>query len=236
MPGPSSRTLAVQAAAALLLVFVVVGLWLTARLGDHIAEEHERHLGHTAELYAQQLELTLRAHGSADPTLRARALDSVLDEMLAESDVFRVKLFSDDTLLFQSDDPDAPPRPVPDRTGLLAGVIAEGPRSSIEFTADEAGERDAPPVYETYVPIDGGEVQVVELYQDYRPHLAAIASARRRVVASLVVGLLVLYALSLPVALQVGRRLRHAAARLRGLLDQRGCRNDRWGTQAGSGG
>lgn len=221
MTGPSNRTLAVQAAVSLLLAFAAVGFWLTVRIGSHLEAEHQRHLEQTAALYADQIELTLRAHpaGAGAPDATA-ALDRVLDEMLSGSDVFRVKLFSRDELLYHSDAPEAGPKPVDDRVGLLAEVIAQGPRSAVEMAADDDDEAEHPPVFETYVPIDGGEVRVVELYQDYRPHLTAIASARRRVALSLVVGLLVLYVLSLPVALQVNRKLRHAAARLRGMLEK----------------
>jgi len=94
---------------------------------------------------------------------------------------------------------------------LVARAHADGPISVHGPAPYLAGDAPVASTLRTLVPLDVGDGLVAEIHQDWSPTLAAAREFSRTLDAGLFGGLLLLWALSLPIARRAGRQLHERA-------------------------
>jgi signal transduction histidine kinase len=139
----------------------------------------------------------------------------------------RVKIWSAEGTVLYSDFRPLVGATFPEERSELEEVFAGEVSSGVSaLSADEnVGERGiAGELFQTYVPLrlepDGPIVAVAELYQDYSAIQGDIDTLVRTLSAILAIGLLILFAALLPIALRASRALRAQNRRLREQADQ----------------
>jgi diguanylate cyclase (GGDEF)-like protein len=219
------RHLVVRFALLALAAFLAVGALLHVVVARQVIEEHQAAAQFHAVFAVDNVLRPLLVPADLEQPVTgeryAQLRGSVVDQLIT-GPVRRVKVWAlDGTVLF-SDEPSIVGQRYADQAAELREA-AEAPRSDVSDLSDEenVGERGlATSMFETYVPFSfGTDVVVVELYQDYGPTQAAAARFLRTLDASLLGGLLLLYALLLPIAYRTSRYLRRQAAGLRRQAD-----------------
>ena len=143
-------------------------------------------------------------------------VDHTVDQrILSDGRTVRVKIWSPDGTILYSDDHALIGRTFPGETDELHNVLAGEVENGVsDLTAPEnVAERHlASKLFETYLPLrispGVAPVAVVELYQDYSAIQGEIDALVRVLVAVFAVGLVVLYAVLLPIASSAARTLR----------------------------
>jgi signal transduction histidine kinase len=231
--GTGRPRLVLRFAVASLTVFVAVGLGVLAMMVRHVRDRAEQ----TATFHAQFL-----ADAVIAPALRGIDLGRPLSEQaLAELDAtvrkwvltdgrdVRVKVWAPDATILYSDEPSIVGHAFPDELPELEEVLKGQVESGVsELDADEnVAERPiADKLYQTYVPLrlepGGPIVAVAELYQRYAVIQVDIDRLVRTLSITFGVGLVLLYAALLPIALRASRTLRRQNERLREQAEQLG--------------
>jgi signal transduction histidine kinase len=153
------------------------------------------------------------------------ALDDAVRTGLLGKEVVRVKIWSRDHRILYSDQHDLIGRRFPPGDELLEALEGEvaSEVSSLEGE-EEQTERRYGRLLEVYVPLRfepaGSPAGAFEVYLPYLPIEAAIGGDTRRLHLLLGLGLLLLWAMLLPIAYRAGRVLRDQADRLRAHLSR----------------
>jgi len=156
-----------------------------------------------------------------------RAAAAVRQRVLSDGLAVRVKIWRPDGTIVFSDEPKLVGKRFPEESSELKEVAEGGLEMGISDLDEEENEfeRDlADTLFYTYAPLrtrpDGPVVAVAEIYQDYSFIQDDIDAVVRRVAVIVVGGLVVLYALLLPIALRASRELRRRNERLGELLER----------------
>lgn len=213
-----------------LVVFVLIGVVITSLRARDVREREERAAASRAELIANEAVAPLLSEADvAAPITGAdyAALDRRVASMQrAQPGIVRIKVWSLDGQVVYSDDRS--------QVGLRPGIGDEleeaiGGELANEISDLTAGENDsermvADKLFETYVPFrfdgDPHVAAVIEVYQDYSLIQSEIDRLTRTLTVSLGVGLLVLYAVLLPLMIGITRTLRRQNHRLQEQADQ----------------
>jgi signal transduction histidine kinase len=154
-----------------------------------------------------------------------RVRELVAERVLSDGRAVRVKIWRPDGTIVFSDEPRLVGMRFSDEVHELAEVSAGVAESGISDLEDEENtlERDlADKLFFTYAPLhlrsDGPVVGVAELYLDYAFIQSNVDAVLRRMGIMFGVGLAVLYALLLPIALRASREVRRQNERLNELL------------------
>ncbi len=170
--------------------------------------------GHTRFVARAVLPTTVRASDFARPVgvLRRTTLDRFFTRSVLFDGALRVKLYSPGGVITYSNDHEViGTRP---GEGAVARALRGGAETDVTHLEDENKSLDEgepnPKVLETYAPvaIDGRQVGVLEIYQDFRPVAAAAASATWPIAGVLALVLLAFYVSLFPILRRVTRRLR----------------------------
>jgi signal transduction histidine kinase len=226
---PHARIVAVFALTSL-IVFLVIGAFITTFRARDVRAREERAAASRAELVANEaIGPALEASDFSGPVSDARyaAIEAVVQTTLvADRGILRVKLWSPDgTIVFSNDPQEVGLKPTfeDDLKEALDGQL----QSDVsDLTADEnVGERTlGSRLFETYVPfrigMSGPVVGVLEVYQDYSMIQAEIDRLTRTLSISLAIGLLALYVVMLPLMIGVTRTLRRQNNQLQDQADQ----------------
>jgi signal transduction histidine kinase len=155
-----------------------------------------------------------------------RVRELVVERVLSDGRAVRVKIWRSDGTVVFSDEPRLVGMHFQDEVHELDEVSAGEAESGISDLEDEENtlERDlADKLFFTYAPLrlqpGGPVVGVAELYQDYAFIQSNVDAVLRRMAIMFGVGLAVLYALLLPLALRASRELRRQNERLNELLE-----------------
>jgi signal transduction histidine kinase len=220
-----------------LIVFVVIGAFITTFRSRDVREREERAAASRAELVANEaIGPVLTAADLAGPVtgVRYTEIDSaVRTTLLADPGILRVKLWgADGMVLFSNNRDEVGTRPATE-DDLREALRGELQSDVSDLTAAEnVGERSlGSRLFETYVPfrigMSGPVVGVIEVYQDYSVIQAEIDRLTRTLSISLGVGLLALYVVMLPLMSGITRTLRRQnhqlheqAAQLSDLLER----------------
>ncbi len=234
--GPHTRIVAWFALTSL-IVFVVIGAFITTFRTRDVGAREERAAASRAELVANEaIGPALTAADMTGPVTGARYSeieDAVRTTMLADPGVLRIKLWgSDGTVLFSNNRDEVGMRPALE-DGLKEALGGELQSDISDLTAAEnVGERAlGSRLFETYVPfrigMTGPVVGAIEVYQDYSVIQAEIDRLTRTLTVSLGIGLLALYVVTLPLMIGITRTLRRQnhqlleqAAQLSDLLER----------------
>jgi len=204
------RVFAVRSAIVFVLVGVVLHLLVQRLVEEQFHESAEFHAVFVTEAVLQPalLEADLSDQASrADRVALTRELERYVSDL--DETVYHVVVWDPEGRVVAADDMDH------------LDVVAEGEQQlRTRATAADAVSVDGaapylegePPVastLRTFVPLDldADEQLVVEIHQDWSPTLAASRAFSRTLDAGLVGGLVLLWALSLPIARRAGRRL-----------------------------
>jgi signal transduction histidine kinase len=226
---PHARIVAVFALTSL-IVFVVIGAFITTFRARDVRAREERAAASRAELVANEaIGPELTASDLSGPVTGARYDEiesAVRTTLLADPGILRVKLWSPTGMVtFSNDQHEVGLQPTfeDDLKEALGGEL----QSDVsDLTADEnVGERQlGSRLFETYVPfrvgMSGPVVGVIEVYQDYSVIQAEIDRLTRTLSISLAVGLLALYGVMLPLMIGVTRTLRRQNNQLQDQADQ----------------
>lgn len=213
-----------------LVVFVLIGVVITSFRARDVREREERAAASRAELIANEAIGPLLS--DADVAAPMTGADySSLDQRVAtvqraQPSIVRIKIWSLDGQVLYSDDRS--------QVGLRPGIGDELEEAIDGELANEisdltAGENDsermvADKLFETYVPFrfagDPHVAAVIEVYQDYSVIQSEIDRLTRTLSISLGIGLLVLYAVVLPLMIGITRTLRRQNHRLQEQADQ----------------
>jgi signal transduction histidine kinase len=155
-------------------------------------------------------------------------LDRIVRErVLTDGRDVRVKIWAPDGTILYSDLRSLIGRSFPDEASELEEVVGGETLNGISELddAENVGERGvADRLFQTYVPLratpGGAPVAVAEVYQDYAVVQSDIDTLVRRLVPILVGGLLILFAVLLPIAYRASRTLRLQNDRLRDQADR----------------
>ena len=213
-----------------LIVFVVIGAFITTFRARDVRAREERAAASRAELVANEaIGPELTASDLSGPVTGARYDEiesAVRTTLLADPGILRVKLWSPTGMVtFSNDQQEVGLQPTfeDDLKEALGGEL----QSDVsDLTADEnVGERQlGSRLFETYVPfrvgMSGPVVGVIEVYQDYSVIQAEIDRLTRTLSISLAVGLLALYGVMLPLMIGVTRTLRRQNNQLQEQADQ----------------
>ena len=157
----------------------------------------------------------------------ARVRELVNERILANGRDVRIKVWRFDGTIVFSDAPSLVGKRFPEEAAELAEVVAGHPEMGISDLddAENVAERGlADKLLFAYVPLriepGGRVVAVAELYQDYAVIQEDIDAFVARMLPLLVVGLLVLYAAILPIAMRISAELRRRNERLAELLER----------------
>lgn len=211
--------LVLRFAVACLLVFLVVGIAAMVLIVRSARDRAERAGAEHASFVADAvLAPTLEGMDLSEPltgTDYARVLEVVRERVLADGRDVRVKVWSPDGTIVFADEPALVGQRFPGEVGELAEVLEGHVESGISelAAAENVEERKiADKLLEVYAPLrtepGGAVVAVAELYQDYSFIQADIDAFVARLAPVLVVGLLLLYAAVLPIAVRASRELR----------------------------
>jgi signal transduction histidine kinase len=214
-----------------LIAFVVVGLGMGAVLVRHARIQAEERGTFHAEFLAtavlgpalEGIDLTRPVAGEDLERLDA----FVRSRVLANGRDLRIKIWSFDGTIVYSDERSLIGRRFPEEVAEFEEIVEHGPDSGVsDLEADEnVAERElADKLFYTYVPQrlhPGGEVVAVsELYQDYAILQGDIDQLLGFLVATLGIGLLLLWAVLMPLASRTSRDLRMKNERLNELLER----------------
>jgi signal transduction histidine kinase len=220
--------LLVKFAALSLVPLVVLGLLLATTFQDQIRARALQGAKETAQLVARlgiQPLLTPSDLSKGLGPARVEELDATLRSTLLGKEIARVRIWNLDSQVVYSDDHDLIGQRFSGNTELgeaLHGEVASelSNLGKQENKADQAYGQ----LLEVYIPLqfagNAAPVGAFELYLPYRPIAAAIGHDTKRLYALLALGLLVLWALLLPIAYRAGRTLRNQAVRLKVLLSR----------------
>ncbi|HXF37356.1 MAG TPA: HAMP domain-containing sensor histidine kinase [Actinomycetota bacterium] len=217
-------------AVASLLAFALIGAAIsfltvrTVRAGaEEMAIEHARFVaGSVLAPMFEGVDLSRPVTGRAYERLRGLVERSVI----SERDV-RVKIWAPDGTIVFSDLPELVGERFPEEVPELREVLEGGVRAEVSdlSAAEEREERlVADRLFTTYLPFrlgPGGEVTAVaELYQDAAVVQEEVQPLARTLGVGFAVGLVVLYAAILPLAVRASRELRHRNRHLREQAEQ----------------
>ena len=207
-----------------LVVFVLIGVGITWFRARDVRAREERAAASRAQLVANEAlgpvftaaDLTAPIRGDRYEVIQAQ-VDAVL---LADPGIIRIKVWGTDGTVLYSNDP-AEIGTQPEMEDDLKEAIGGELESDVSdlTAAENVGERAlADRLFETYVPFrltrDGPVSAVVEAYQDYSVIQMEIDRLTRTLSISLASGLVVLYAVVLPLMIGITRRLRRQNAKL----------------------
>ena len=213
-----------------LIVFVLIGVVITSTRTRDLREREERAAASRAELIANEALAPLLTPADITSPItgeRYAALDRrVASIRRAQPGIVRIKIWAADGQILYSDDRD--------QVGTSPGVgdeLGEALEGNLENEISDltAGENTsermvADKLFETYVPFrfDGEDhvSAVIEVYQDYSVIQSEIDRLTRTLSISLGIGLLVLYAVLLPLMFGITRTLRRQNHRLQEQADQ----------------
>jgi signal transduction histidine kinase len=221
--------LVLRFAVASLIAFVVVGVGAMDLMVQHarhraeaVGARHALFVGQSILAPAfEDTDLTRPLRGAA----YEKAYEVVRERVLSDGVAVRVKIWAFDGTIVFSDKAALVGRRFPEEVHELEevrdGAIEMGVSDLDE--AENTFERDlADKLFFTYAPLridpGGPVVAVAEIYQDYAFIQDDIDSVVRQVSLILVMGLAVLYALLLPLAMQASRELSRRNERLQELL------------------
>ena len=155
----------------------------------------------------------------------AHVRELVTERILADGRDVRVKVWRFDGTIVFSDAPELVGKRFPEEAAELAEVVADHPEIGISDLDDpeNVAERGlADKLLFAYVPLriepGGPIVAVAEIYQDYQAIQDDIDAFVARMLPLLGVGLLILYAATLPIAARISTELRRRNERLAELL------------------
>lgn len=216
-----------------LLAFLLAGVGVTAFTITTVTDRAERVATFHAVFVADAvLGPALRADDLDQPLSGSRleALDAIVRErILNDGRDIRVKIWDPEGIVLYSDYRPIIGRSFPDETPELREVLGGDVSSGVsDLSSDEnVGERPLNrKLFQTYVPLrlrpDGPIVAIAELYQDYSVIQGDVDPLVRTLSAILGVGLLILFAALLPIALRASRALREQNRQLRDQADQLG--------------
>ncbi len=207
-----------------LVIFVLIGVAITTFRTRDVRAREERAAASRAELVAgDALGPLLTSSDFAGPikgdrfAVIQRQVETVVQ---ADPGIVRIKIWGRDGSVLYSNDPaevGTKPGLEDDLKEALGGELSS---DVSDLTANEnVGERAiADRLFETYVPFrlsaDGPVQGVVEVYQDYSVIQTEISRLTRTLSISLAAGLIVLYAVLLPLMIGITRRLRRQNAQL----------------------
>ena len=144
-----------------------------------------------------------------------RVLEVVRERILSNGRDVRVKVWRADARVLFSDQLQLVGQRFPEEAGELAEVFeghVESGVSELEAAENVEERQLADKLLEVYVPLrieqDGPVVAVAELYQDYVFIQAEVNAFMERLAPMLAIGLLLLYAAVLPIAVRASRELR----------------------------
>ncbi len=207
-----------------LVVFVLIGVGITWFRTRDVRTREERAAASRAELVANEAigpvftaaDLSAPIRGARYDVIQQR-VDAVVH---ADPGILRIKVWGTDGTVLYSNDP-AEVGTKPDMEDDLKEAVGGELASDVsDLTADEnVGERMlGDRLFETYVPFrltaDGPVIAVFEAYQDYSVIETEISRLTRTLSISLGAGLIVLYAVVLPLMIGITRRLRRQNAQL----------------------
>ena len=213
-----------------LIVFVLIGVVITSFRARDVREREERAAASRAELIANEaLGPLLTPTDTASPmtgeryTVLNRRVTSIRQ---AQPGIVRIKIWAADGQVLFSDDRDqVATRPgVDDELGEALEGNLENEISDLTAGENSSERMVADKLFETYVPFrfDGEDhvSAVIEVYQDYSVIQSEIDRLTRTLSISLGIGLLVLYAVLLPLMIGITRTLRRQNHRLQEQADQ----------------
>jgi signal transduction histidine kinase len=214
-----------------LVAFVLIGTGVGAVLVRYVrAQAEERGTFHARFIADAVLPLALGGVDLTRPVTgadRARIDAFVRSRILTDGRDVRIKIWRPDATVVYSDEPALIGRRFPDEAGDLAEAMSGGPESGVSNLAapENLYERHlADKLFFTYVPLrltaDGPVVAIAEVYQDYAILQGDIDGLLRTLGATLGVGLVLLYAALLPIAIRASRDMRRQNVLLNELLER----------------
>jgi signal transduction histidine kinase len=221
-----------------LVAFLVIGAAVSTLTVRTVRDRAERNASFHAEFAARAVLAPILAGVDPSKPLPARVSARLqhigIDEITSDGTDIRVKVWRPDGTVLWSDDASLIDVRFPNQASELREVLSEGATSDVSDleSSENVGERPlASKLFETYVPVSThplmGPNVVIELYQDYSSLQADVNRMLATLGLTFGAGLLVLYAVLLPIALSASRRLRtqnktlHAQAeQLEVLLDR----------------
>lgn len=213
-----------------LVVFVVIGVFITTFRARDVQDREERAAASRAELVANEaIGPILTAPDLAAPVTGARYAEiqsRVRTTQVADPGILRIKLWGTNGMVLFSDDPEevgTQPTMGQDLKGAIGGELKSD--VSALTAAENVGERPlGSRLFETYVPfrigMSGPVVGVIEVYQDYSVIQSEVDRLTRTLSVSLALGLLALYAVVLPLMVGVTRTLRQQNQQLHEQAEQ----------------
>jgi signal transduction histidine kinase len=213
-----------------LVVFVLIGVGITWFRARDVRVREERAAASRAELVANEaVGPVFTAEDLAGPISGARydVIQQRVDAVVhADPGILRIKVWgTDGTVLYSNEPAEVGTKPEMEED-LEEAIDGELASEVSDLTADEnIGERMlGDRLFETYVPFrlspDGPVVAVFEAYQDYSVIEMEISRLTRTLSISLGAGLIVLYAVVLPLMIGITRRLRRQNAQLQAQATQ----------------
>ncbi|MDP9295359.1 MAG: HAMP domain-containing histidine kinase [Actinomycetota bacterium] len=226
-PSRSSRPWLVwRFAAASLVAFMLIGGVVTVVMVRVVRQRAEEH----AKFHATYVVDAVLAPGlrnvPLDAPLTGQNLERidrlVHDRILSDGRSVRVKIWAPDGTVLYSDNRSLIGQSFPEEHGELQAVLdgeIENGISDLQ-ARENVGERQiADKLFQTYAPLrrspQQAPVAVAEIYQDYSAIQGEIDALGRVLVATFAVGLVVLYALLLPIAFRAARSLRRKNEQLK---------------------
>jgi signal transduction histidine kinase len=228
MASRSDPRLVLRFALASLVAFVLFGMLGIFFISRYARERAER----TGAFHS-----TFAARAVLQPALQGidlsgpigadydRVLAIVRERILSDGRDVQVKVWKPDGTVLFAVDPELVGQRFPEEAEELAEVMdghVESGISNLEAAENVEERKFADKLLEVYVPLrqspDGPVVAVAELYQDYAFVQADIDAFMARLAPILVIGLLLLYAAVLPIAVRASRELRRRNERLNELL------------------
>lgn len=157
----------------------------------------------------------------------ARVLQVVRERILTDGRDVQVKVWSADGTVLFAVEPQLVGRRYPEEVAELEEVAdghVESAISSLQAAENVEERKIADKLLEVYVPLrssrDGPVIGIAELYQDYAFIQADVDAFVARLAPILAIGLVLLYAAILPIAVRASRELRRRNERLNELLQR----------------
>jgi signal transduction histidine kinase len=207
-------------AAASLVAFLLIGGVVTVAMVRVVRQRAEEH----AEFHATYVVDAVLAPSLRNVPLNAPLTGTdleridrlVRDRILSDGRTVRVKIWSPDGTVLYSDNGSLIGQTFPEESGELRDTMQGEVQNGISDlqARENVGERGiADKLFQTYLPLrtspQGAPVAVAEIYQDYSAIQGEIDALGRVLVVTFAGGLVVLYALLLPIAFRAARSLRH---------------------------
>jgi signal transduction histidine kinase len=218
-PRSSRPRLVWRFAAASLVAFVLIGGVLTVvmvRVVRQRAEDNAKfHATYVVDAVLAPSLQTILLNAPLTGQELERIDRLVHERILSDGRSVRIKIWAPDGTILYSDDRSLIGQAFPEEHGELQAVLdgeIENGVSDLQ-ARENVGERQiADKLFETYAPVRTSPrqtaVAVAEIYQDYSAIQGEIDALGRVLVATFAVGLVVLYALLLPIAFRAARSLR----------------------------